>query len=98
MRDAFEHRRWPPPGSDELDSWGNEAFQSLATTLNLFRVTIYQCNFDMQEALYQWSRLKKKRMAIFFLEILTEISGSIYPDISVESMVIPLHLFQFDCR
>jgi hypothetical protein len=27
MRGAFEHRRWPPLGSDNLDSWGIEALQ-----------------------------------------------------------------------
>jgi hypothetical protein len=27
MRDAFEHRRWPPLESDDLDSWDIEALQ-----------------------------------------------------------------------
>jgi len=33
MRDAFEHRRWPPLGSDDLDSWGIEALQEFCKPL-----------------------------------------------------------------
>jgi len=49
--------RWPPPGSDELDSWGIDAFRSLCSH---FAPLPCMQGFDMSEALFQYSRLKKE--------------------------------------
>ena len=55
MRDSVEHRRWPPSGTTELDSWGVGAVKEIC---NHFSGIECMAGFDVEEALHQWSRLK----------------------------------------
>jgi hypothetical protein len=66
MRESFEHRLWPSPGSPELESWGIEALKNVC---NHFSGLECMRNFDISEALHQWSRLKKDLIETpFFLK------------------------------
>ena len=57
MRDSVEHRRWPPLGTTELDSWGVGAVKEIC---NHFSGIECMAGFDVEEALHQWSRLKRE--------------------------------------
>ena len=55
--DSVEHRRWPPLGTTELDSWGVDAIEEIC---NHFSEIECMAGFDVEEALHQWSRLKRE--------------------------------------
>jgi hypothetical protein len=57
MRKSLEHRRWPPPGSHKLGSWGNGDFQAF---WNHFAPLLCMRDFDMREALHQFFAIEKR--------------------------------------
>ena len=56
MRDSFEHRRWPDD-PEELAMWGANEIRSFA---GHFSGLTSMRDFDVDECLHQWKRLKKE--------------------------------------
>ena len=54
---SFEHRLWPPRDDPRFESWGDDAIRALA--LHYASLTSMR-DFDLKEALHQWSCLKKQ--------------------------------------
>jgi len=56
LRDSLEHRLWPPARSDALSDWGVEPLTNFCGHIKGLGC---MQNFDLKEALEQYSRLKK---------------------------------------
>ena len=57
MRDSFEHRLWPPPADPRFAGWGVPEIVFLAA--HYHELTSMR-NFDLNEALHEWSRIKRE--------------------------------------
>ena len=57
MSDSFEHRRWPPKGSADLEDWGVDALTEFSS-----HYSNIQCmeGFNLEEALHQWGSMKRR--------------------------------------
>jgi len=57
IEDSLEHRLWPAPDDLRFTTWGDDALRALARH---FAGLTSMRDFDLKEALHQWSRLKKQ--------------------------------------
>jgi len=66
MRDSFEHRLWPSPDDSRFANWGVESIEYLAKH---FSGLESMSDFNLKEALHQWSRLKREMHSKAFFSL-----------------------------